>query len=642
MEMALVRLTFLVRRTLLKFASVGVINTLLTLAVIFGLKFLFAVSDPAANLAGYMIGLACSFMLNKRWTFQHSAATFPALWRFLLVFGASYILNIVVVLTFIRLGFNNYLAHLAGMPFYTIAFYFGCRDFAFVNRPGKAQVAVEKASVPGLGRWYIATLAVLVAVLFYRLSAAPLEIWDEARLANNALEMTKTGWSLVTTYDGSPDHWNTKPPLLIWLMAMSIHLLGANEWAVRLPSALAAIGTASIVFWFCSARMNRPLVGFVAALAMSSMPGYVVCHGARAGDYDAMLTLWTTAYVLAGYMFVHASRERRTMWLSICSICIILAFLTKTVQGFIFLPALFAYVCLQGRLSHCLRTRAFYINMAVVLAVCVGYYIVREQIDPGYFAAVRDNDLGGRYASVLEGHQGGILWYLTLYTLYPWIVPGFIAAAYIIWRDTGEPRKICWFLVILSSFYIAVISLASTKLPWYLIPVCPLVVIPIAILSDRILAFLHGRLQTKSAAAILVGVCVVAGAIVVVRNVVLVERQVNAKIVNKLDRYNVFLRSLPIRGKHRHNLVVIHPGYRNAQGDPFYVATTLFYVNRFRDAGQSVVIQPILQEIPDEATSIVLCGKHFLEKVAASVKLHPMSIKGECGIYEIQGRRFGK
>ena len=636
---SLVRLSLLVRGTVIKFASVGVINTLLTLAVIFGLKFLFAVSDPAANLAGYMIGLACSFILNKRWTFQHSAATFPAFLRFLLVFGASYILNIVIVLTFIRLGLNDYLAHLAGMPCYTIAFYFGCRNFAFTDRLGKDQVAVEKALVPVWGWWYLATLAILVAVLFYRLGAAPLEIWDEARLANNATEMTQNGWSLITTYDGFPDHWNTKPPLLIWLMTMSIHLLGVNELAVRFPSALAALGTASIVSWFCSARMNRPSVGFFAALALLSMPGYVVYHGARSGDYDAMLTLWTTAYLLAGYMFVHASGERRTIWLSICSICIILAFLTKTVQGFIFLPALFAYICLQGCLSHCLRTRAFYVNMAVVLMVCVGYYIVREQIDPGYFAAVRDNDLGGRYVNVIEGHQGGILWYFTLFTRYPWIIPGFVAAAYIIWRDRGEPRKICCFLVILSTFYIAVISSASTKLPWYLIPVCPLIVIPIAIFTDMILTFLSGRLQTKSA-AVLVGICVAAGAIVVAGNAVLVERQVKAKSLNRLDRYNVFLKNLPTRGKHWHNLVVIHPGYPNAQGDSFYVATTLFYVNRLRDAGHSVVIHPILQDIPDEANSLVLCGKGSLEKAAASVKMHPVFVKGDCGIYEIIDRHL--
>ena len=56
------------------------------------------------------------------------------------------------------------------------------------------------------------------------------------------------------------------------------------------------------------------------------------------------------------------------------------------------------------------------------------------------------------------------------------------------------------------------------------------------------------------------------------------------------------------------------------------------------------MIQPSLKEIPDRATSIALCGKRLLdkEKVAVSVKLHPIYVKGECGIYEIMGRQFAE
>lgn len=127
--------------TALKFAGVGVINTLLCVAVIFSLKSLLGFADLPANLAGYGVGLACSFVLNRRWTFAHSERLLPALLRFLLVFLLSYLLNISIVLGLIRLGGNAYLAHLAGMPFYTIAFYFGCRHFAFA-RPAPAGPAV--------------------------------------------------------------------------------------------------------------------------------------------------------------------------------------------------------------------------------------------------------------------------------------------------------------------------------------------------------------------------------------------------------------------------------------------------------------------------------------------------------------------
>ena len=86
--------------------------------------------------------------------------------------------------------------------------------------------------------WFIGTTVVATSLLFYRLGALPTEVWDESRLAENALEMAKTGLSLISTYNGIPDHWNTKPPLLIWLTSISIRVLGPNEWGVRLPSAV--------------------------------------------------------------------------------------------------------------------------------------------------------------------------------------------------------------------------------------------------------------------------------------------------------------------------------------------------------------------------------------------------------------------
>ena len=226
-------------------------------------------------------------------------------------------------------------------------------------------------------------------MLFDRLGALPLEVWDEAQLANNALEMAKTGLSLITTYDGIPDHYNTKPPLLIWLMSISIRVLGPNEWGVRLPSALAALATVVIVFAFCKFRLKRQFVGFSAILVLlaGNNYGYIRSHAARFGDYDATLALWTTGYLLAGYMYIHAPPSKRRLWILLCTAGIVLAFLTKTVEGLIFLPALLIYAVAQGRIVEMLRSSAAYLASATVLLICAGYYFAREQLDPGYFAA---------------------------------------------------------------------------------------------------------------------------------------------------------------------------------------------------------------------------------------------------------------
>lgn len=624
MTAAAARVAPLLRHAVVKFAGVGVLNTLLTLAIIFCLTAWFGVGDARANLAGYLAGLAFSFTLNRRWTFRSSGAALPALARFLLVFGVSYLLNIAIVLGLIRLGLNNYLAHMAGMPAYSIAFYLGCRHVAF---PAAAP-AVRTLQAPHIWRWYGAALLALGGVLLYRLGAAPLAIWDESRLANNAIEMTIHGLSLVTTYEGVPDHWNTKPPLLIWLMALSIRLLGANEWALRLPSVLAAFGTANMLYWFCAVQLRRPFAGFAAVLVLLATPGYVIAHGARAGDYDALLTLWTTGYLLAGYLFVHASRAREALWLGLCAACVVLAFMTKTIQGLIFLPVLVGYAVLHGRVPAMLRMRAFYVSVALIAAVCVGYYVLREQADPGYFAAARANDLGGRYGTVIEHHDGPFYWYLGKLLLFPWMLPAIACGWMLMRRADGEQREAGRFIGLAALFYLLVISSASTKLPWYAAPLAPLMALLVGIALARVRAR-PSALVAGSAAAL---ACVVA------LNVTMVDHAVAASFGDEIDAYNLMLRSGDLARTDLRHLAIVHPGYLNGQGDPYYVAPTLFYVTALRAAGNQVVIQPASAPIGADAATVLACGAPLLEKVKAALTLETIARRGECGLYRITAR----
>ena len=89
---------------------------------------------------------------------------------------------------------------------------------------------------------YLSLILLLAALVFLvRNSAVPMQIWDESRTANNALEMNTTGFSLVTHFHGAADHWSTKPPLLIWLIAACLRIGLPPLLAVRLPSITAAI-----------------------------------------------------------------------------------------------------------------------------------------------------------------------------------------------------------------------------------------------------------------------------------------------------------------------------------------------------------------------------------------------------------------
>ncbi|WHZ28993.1 MAG: hypothetical protein OJF51_003793 [Nitrospira sp.] len=119
-------------KTLVKFAIVGVANTLVGLCSIYLCKWLLSFGDVLANACGYSLGLALSFFLNRRWTFRHSGPLIPSLLRFLLIFMLAYMSNLATVLALINaIGIDPYYAQAGGILPYTVIFFFGGRFVAF-------------------------------------------------------------------------------------------------------------------------------------------------------------------------------------------------------------------------------------------------------------------------------------------------------------------------------------------------------------------------------------------------------------------------------------------------------------------------------------------------------------------------------
>src|SRR3954469_18250595 len=101
--------------------------------------------------------------------------------------------------------------------------------------------------------WLLCVLAVVV--LFTLLGSRGLNEPGDGRYAEIGREMAATGDWLVPHLNGF-EHFQ-KPPLLYWLTATSIRLLGANEWAARLPSAVAALGTVLLTAFIGNTLFGR-------------------------------------------------------------------------------------------------------------------------------------------------------------------------------------------------------------------------------------------------------------------------------------------------------------------------------------------------------------------------------------------------
>lgn len=354
---------------------------------------------------------------------------------------------------------------------------------------------------PLLGR-----LAFWLAVyfpLFYRLDALPLQQWDEARRAVNAAEMLERGSWLVPWFGDQPEMWGTKPPLLLWLQALCLQLLGYDELAIRLPSALAGLATIAMLVWFAERQLKKPLAGYLAGLALVTMP-WCGFHVTRTGDFDALLTLWLTAALLFGWLWLESLRAAKPQprWAWLAAGAIGLGGLTKGVAGFFFLPGMLLMVAIRGQLGQVWRRRELWLALPLAFGPLLAYYLAREWVNPGYLAAVWQNELGGRYGQPLEGHTGPWNFYLDQLArldVWLWVLP---VALFFGFRQNargvlGNARDVAcnvstWILGTLLVF-LTIISAAGTKLPWYVAPAWP----PIALMLGIGLAAFAERLKEK-------------------------------------------------------------------------------------------------------------------------------------------------
>ena len=332
-------------------------------------------------------------------------------------------------------------------------------------------------------------LLMLVSVpLFLHLDSLPFRLWDESRLASNAYEMHKNGNLIVTYYDGKPEMWSTKPPLMIWLQLLFIRIIGFSEMAVRLPAAIAGLLTCGILLIFSRRYFQNFLLGSLACMVLVTTNGYVDTHAIRTGDYDGLLALFTTAFTLAAFLYAENTDKK---WVIVFFTGITLAVFTKSIQPLLFLPGLFIYFLLRKKFGL-LLSRSFLIGGIAALLIIAAYYITREIMNPGYLMAVWNNELGGRYFNALEENDEGSLYYISragyLYPYWIWLLPLGIISGFV--SKDEKIRKLTMFTFIVTTTYFIFITISKTKLYWYSVPLFPLISLHISILLYQVYNYL--------------------------------------------------------------------------------------------------------------------------------------------------------
>lgn len=374
--------------------------------------------------------------------------------------------------------------------------YVDARPLASTRRPLPAVTA--RAALP-------AFLLLSALFLFLDAPSIPIQLWDESRNIVNALEMRAAGWSLVTTYGFQPDLWNSKPPLLIWLMTASTTVFGPTLWAFRLPTMMAALAVLLLTALFARRFSGSATIGIAAAAMLLLSPGFYGIHGARTADYDMLLVLFTTAYTAMLFPAVNA-RPKRGAAVAI-GLLIAGAVLTKSSAGLLPGAGVLLYLLLTRRMVRVLRQPRVWLMAAAAIAPVIAFYLAREAAEPGYLQAMLFNEVSGRFGRTLIGRYEP--WYF-----YPRdMLRGWMYAAPLLllaplgWREVrGKSRALLIYCLCVGGGLLLVISMAGTKLPHYALPAYPPLSIAAALLLRGTWRRCRLKVQTTSQRVLLAAV----------------------------------------------------------------------------------------------------------------------------------------
>ena len=331
-------------------------------------------------------------------------------------------------------------------------------------------------------------LTLTVAMLLPGALTLPLELWDESRNAVNALEMATGGDWIVARFAGQPDLWNTKPPLLTWIVAALLRAGVEPIVAIRLPAILATMGSVTLIYAACRTMARDRLSGLFGGLFAIASVLFMGDHAGRTGDFDALLTCFNLGFVLCVGRYIDAERGQSGRWIAAAGGLLVLAVMTKGVAGGLAVPGLLAYAIARRRVLAIVSDWRLWLSVFGACAVLAAWFAVREHSGPGYLAAMWANDMGGRMATALDDHVEGPFYYLQILgvSMQPAILLS--PALFLVWRDPDPARRrLCLLMVLTVASWLLLLTTARTKLYWYVVPTVPLLAIAIGVAATTLL-----------------------------------------------------------------------------------------------------------------------------------------------------------
>ena len=345
----------------------------------------------------------------------------------------------------------------------------------------------------------IFALLLLVAASFlfiiFGLGNYPLIDVDETRYAVMARDMVISGNWNDLLLNGEP--FLEKPPLYFWLVASSVKLFnGLTPFSARLPIGLSAI---LLVFatYFVGKKVSGVKFGLYSALILLSSVFYLIF--AHIAILDMVLTVTMGLTLYCGFLATISQNKVKSIYWFLFYIFMSLGFLAKGILAVAFpVIIMFVYCFITKQLKEVFRPlnllpgiiMFFLITMPwhIIMYKHYGYTFIHEYYIKHHFSRFID--------SAELGRKQPLLFFVPVFLagFFPWMITflyAFFKAVkkYIIKfkAENGnilskflnplsvenDFQKLLLFSLIFFTVMFSVLSISSTKLPTYILPVFP-------------------------------------------------------------------------------------------------------------------------------------------------------------------------
>ena len=362
--------------------------------------------------------------------------------------------------------------------------------------------------------WSMLICAILYVCYFSHLGAIGFVGPDEPRYAWIARDMAETGDWVTPRLYGKP--WFEKPPLYYWGAAICFELFGLSDAAARLPSAICALLATLAMAWLAWRVYHGEIARWLLLLLPTTV-GMIGFSHAAATDmpFSAMLTIAMVCAAVLLRLVPDKSSEHGALhsvdssgdeaaplrgagavtvrqWLALIlfGAFLGLAVLAKGPAAIILCGgAVFFWALFTKRWRDTLRL----LHPTAIAAFCLTalpWYILCARRNPDFFRIFIIEHNFKRYLTPEFQHIQAFWFYLPVLfvALYPWVGMTISAFTSVFRRKIGtQPDNPATYVLCWALFPIIFFSLSKSKLPGYILPAIPALVLLSAVAVARAL-----------------------------------------------------------------------------------------------------------------------------------------------------------